>query len=239
MAWYAGKKWKRGELARAIGDPQQMAGARGSILTDGKADGVRAVEVSTGSGFNFTVLPGPRHGHSVCLVQGQGRSGFFSGTESPPPPTTRSRGCEWRRSLLRGAPHHLRDRQCRCSQRGPGQGRSVSTAGWPTRRRRISASTRNGKATSSSIRLKGTMREAEAMVENLTLTRRIETRLGSRDSASTTRWKTGVSRRSPSCSCTTAISVSPFWPAARVVGPITKSVPVTRRRARTGASRNA
>ena len=29
------------------------------------------------------------------------------------------------------------------------------------------------------IRLKGTMREAEAMVENLTLTRRIETRLGS------------------------------------------------------------
>ena len=55
MAWYSGKKWTRSELTARIGDPQQLAGARGSILTDGKADGVRAVDVSTGTGFSFTV----------------------------------------------------------------------------------------------------------------------------------------------------------------------------------------
>ncbi len=55
MAWFAGREWTKEELLARIGDPLQVAGARGSILTDGKADGVRAIEVATGSGLSFTV----------------------------------------------------------------------------------------------------------------------------------------------------------------------------------------
>jgi len=87
MALYLGKKWTRSELTARIGDPQQLAGARGSVLTDGKADGVRAVDVTTGTGFNFTVLPG--RGMDIPRTRA-GRSGSSPAPASPRRPTTRN-----------------------------------------------------------------------------------------------------------------------------------------------------
>ena len=79
MAWYAGRNWKREELVSRVGDPLQIAGARGSVLTDGKADGVRALDVETGSGLSFSVLPG--RGMDIPFARYKGKSiGFFSGT---------------------------------------------------------------------------------------------------------------------------------------------------------------
>ncbi len=35
----------------------QIADARGGMLTAGKADGVRVIDVKTGGGFSFSILP--------------------------------------------------------------------------------------------------------------------------------------------------------------------------------------
>jgi hypothetical protein len=101
MAWYAGKKWNREELVARIGDPHQIAGARGSILTDGKADGVRAIEVTTGSGLSFSVLPG--RGMDIPFASHKGKSlGFFSGTGITSPAYFEEPNLEWRRSFYAG-----------------------------------------------------------------------------------------------------------------------------------------
>ncbi len=51
-----GKKWKKDELLRQIGDISQVADIRLAELSDGPGRGVRLAEFKTGSGFNFTVL---------------------------------------------------------------------------------------------------------------------------------------------------------------------------------------
>ena len=45
-------------LRRRVGRMSQIAGARSCVLTSGAARGVEAVDVKTGTGFEFTVLPG-------------------------------------------------------------------------------------------------------------------------------------------------------------------------------------
>lgn len=52
-----GKQMSREELMKYIGDVSQIADARESVLSAGRADGVRAIDVKTGSGFEFTILP--------------------------------------------------------------------------------------------------------------------------------------------------------------------------------------
>ena len=57
MAHLFGKQWTKKQLLQRIGDPSQVAMVRPHQFTDGRAKGVSAVELSTGSGFRFTVLP--------------------------------------------------------------------------------------------------------------------------------------------------------------------------------------
>lgn len=52
-----GKEYTRGEVERRIGNLRQLGGIRHCELSDGRARGVRALEVATGSGLAFTVLP--------------------------------------------------------------------------------------------------------------------------------------------------------------------------------------
>jgi hypothetical protein len=178
MAWYSGRKWTREELTARIGDPHQLAGARSSILTDGKADGVRAVEVSTGSGFNFTVLPG--RGMDIPFASYKGKAiGFFSGTGITSPAYYEEAELEWRRSFYAGMLT-----TCGIANAGApsvDQGKAFGLHG-----RLSNAAAENlcvdqeWEGDEFLIRLKGTMREAEAMVENLSLTRTVETRLGAK-----------------------------------------------------------
>jgi hypothetical protein len=224
MAWYAGRKWTRGELTARIGDPQQVAGARGSILTDGKADGVRAVEVATGSGFTFTVLPG--RGMDIPFAAYKGKAiGFSSGTGITSPAYYDETGLEWRRSFSVGLLT-----TCGIANAGApsvDQGKAFGLHG-----RVANAAAENlcidqeWEGDEFLIRLKGTMREAEAMVENLSLTRTIETRLG----AKTLRLHDTVRNRGFSAQPLMLLYHFNFGfpllgPGARVVGPITKSVP--------------
>jgi hypothetical protein len=53
-----GRPIDRASLIRRVGRMSQIAGARAGVLTSGAARGVEAVDVKTGSGFEFTVLPG-------------------------------------------------------------------------------------------------------------------------------------------------------------------------------------
>lgn len=58
MARLYGKDINRDYLTRRIGHMSQIGGARAYELTSGQARGTQAVDVRTGSGFDFTVLPG-------------------------------------------------------------------------------------------------------------------------------------------------------------------------------------
>jgi hypothetical protein len=178
MAWYAGRNWKRSELLPYIGDPLQVAGARASVLTDGKADGVRAIEVATGSGLSFGVLPG--RGMDIPFATYKGKSiSFFSGTGITAPAYYSEPGLEWRRSFYVGLLT-----TCGIGNAGApsvDQGKPFGLHG-----RVANAGAENicieqeWEGDEYAIRLRGTMREAEAMVENMTLTRKIETRLGAK-----------------------------------------------------------
>jgi hypothetical protein len=224
MAWYEGRSWNREELLARIGDPLQIAGARGSILTDGKADGVRAVEVATGSGLSLTVLPG--RGMDIPFATWKGRAlGFLSGTGITSPAYYEEPGLEWRRSFYAGLLT-----TCGIANAGApstDQGKPFGLHG-----RVANAAAENlcidqeWEGDEFAIRLKGTMREAEAMVENLALTRRIETRLG----ASGFRIRDTVVNRGFSAHPLMLLYHFNFGfpllsPAARIVGPIQKSEP--------------
>jgi hypothetical protein len=58
MAELFGRQWSRAELLERVGDVSQLGGTRLVSLADGPESGVLAAEVRTGSGLNFTVLPG-------------------------------------------------------------------------------------------------------------------------------------------------------------------------------------
>lgn len=57
MSFVFGREMSKTEIMRRIGDISQIAGARPCSLEDGKARGVRAVDVKTGGGLDFTILP--------------------------------------------------------------------------------------------------------------------------------------------------------------------------------------
>lgn len=52
-----GKKYSRKQLHERVGNIQQIGGARRVILDDGSSKGVSAIDVNTGAGLFFTVLP--------------------------------------------------------------------------------------------------------------------------------------------------------------------------------------
>jgi galactose mutarotase-like enzyme len=56
MAKLFGKEWTRAELLAHVGDLSQVAGVRLLELSDGVERGVRAADVRTGGGLEFTVL---------------------------------------------------------------------------------------------------------------------------------------------------------------------------------------
>ena len=53
-----GQTMTKEHLKRHVGHMSQIGGAKEYTLTSGAAEGLRAIDVSTGSGFAFTILPG-------------------------------------------------------------------------------------------------------------------------------------------------------------------------------------
>ena len=71
MAKLYGQEISKDELMRKIGDISQIAGAKSYQLGDGNEKGVDAVDFRTGTGFNFTVLPGRGMDISYAEYNGQ------------------------------------------------------------------------------------------------------------------------------------------------------------------------
>jgi hypothetical protein len=179
MAAYLGRTWTKSELLSFLGDPQQVAGAVPFVLSDGKAEGVKGVRVDTGGGLSFTVLPGRGMDIAGASYRGLALS-MLSATGITSPAYYEEPGLNWLRSFFVGLLT-----TCGITNAGApsvDQGRSFGLHG------RVSNSGAEDLAIDQEwegdeylIRVKGRVREAMALIgENMTLTRRIETRLGAR-----------------------------------------------------------
>jgi len=71
MAKLYGQEITKDKLMRKIGDISQVAGVKSYQLSNGNEKGVDAVDFRTGTGFNFTVLPGRGMDISYAEYNGQ------------------------------------------------------------------------------------------------------------------------------------------------------------------------
>ncbi len=71
MPYLYGKNYTKEELLRRVGDISQIGGAQLYELVEGNTKGVQAVDFRTGTGFNFTALPGRGMDISYAEYQGQ------------------------------------------------------------------------------------------------------------------------------------------------------------------------
>ena len=176
MTTLYGTTWSKTDLLSYIGDPAQVAGIRPCILHDGKAEGVNAAEIHTGSGLQLTVLPG--RGMDIPDARYRGIPlHFSSGTGIVSPAYYEEPGLGWLRSFFAGLLT-----TCGITYSGApdeDQGEVLGLHG------RISNAGAENVCVNQAwqgdefiITVQGMLRESKAMNENMTLTRRIETSLG-------------------------------------------------------------
>ena len=88
-------------LQRRIGDISQIAGLKRYSFTEGKAKGIEAIDVKTGSGLSFTVLPG--RGMDIAWAEFNGIPfSYISKTGIVSPQYYESNGLEWLRTFFAG-----------------------------------------------------------------------------------------------------------------------------------------
>ena len=101
MSELFGRSMTRREISRYAGDISQVCDARRSILRGGRADGVEIVDISTGSGFDFTVVPSRALDISRATYRGTPIS-WSSSTGITHPAFYDSREYEWLRGFFGG-----------------------------------------------------------------------------------------------------------------------------------------
>jgi len=201
MALLAGQLSRR-EIEARYADVAAVAGARPAVLQDGLSDGLRVVEVWTGSGLAFDVLTG--RGMDVGAARYRGTPiSWRSATGDVSPAPLRARW-PWLVAYVSWRPAG----RLRPPERGrpikPMAGKPGSS--WPTvetlRRRRFRPIA-GGMAIDIRFRVRGSVREARPLGEYLYLTRTITTWLGADEIlVEDTVTNRGI-RRHPTCSCTT------------------------------------
>ena len=88
-------------LKKRIGDMSQIAGLKRYTLTEGKAKGIDAVDVKTGSGLSFTVLPG--RGMDIAWADFKGIPfSYISKTGIVSPEYYDPKNMEWLRTFFAG-----------------------------------------------------------------------------------------------------------------------------------------
>ena len=178
MAEYLGGNWKKQELLSLIGDPKQIAGITRSTLEEGKAAGVGALQVNTGGGLEFTVLPGRGMDIAGAFFRGKALS-FLSPTGITSPAYYDEPGLAWLRSFFAGLLT-----TCGITNAGApseDQGQAFGLHGRLSNAAAEDVSVeQDWQGDEYRLAVKGRIREAQAMGENLLLSRTIETRLGAR-----------------------------------------------------------
>ena len=96
-----GKTYSRDNLHRRVGDMSQLAGIRSMTLNDGNESDVRALDVYTGSGLRFTVLP--ERGLDIADAEWNGASlAWHSSTGITHPAYYEPEGLGWLRGFYGG-----------------------------------------------------------------------------------------------------------------------------------------
>lgn len=96
-----GQEYTIKELRQRVGDMSQLAGVRESMLTDGKASGVRLLDFYTGSGLRFTISPD--RGMDIIAAEWRGIPlSWHSSTGVSHPAYYEEQGLGWLRGFYGG-----------------------------------------------------------------------------------------------------------------------------------------
>lgn len=174
----AGKEYTRAQALERVGNLTQLGGARHYTLSEGRAKGTAAVDVETGTGFRFTVLPD--RGMDMPAATFNGINLVYRTPNGEANPAFYDpHGSEWLRAFFGGllttcGLTHLggsvKDGAEELGVHGRHTGvpaqQVVDLSGW--------------EGDEYVIRLRGVMEECLLFGDNIRLTRTITTRIGSR-----------------------------------------------------------
>ncbi len=177
MVWLYGREWSAAELSRHVGSIDQLASITAGERTDGAARGVRTLDVQTGGGLSFTVLP--ERGLDIGDARLNGVPLAWSSAMGVVHPSRHERdGRGWERSFAGGL-------LATCGLDNVGGVNTDEGQDYPLHGRinNIPAShiSYGGgwQGDEYLLTIEGRVRQANLFGENLLLTRRIETWLGS------------------------------------------------------------
>ncbi len=176
MARLFGRAYTASELLERVGNVSQVAGTRSYRITGGAADSVSAIDVYTGSGFMFTVLPGRGMDISHASYKGIPLA-WISPSGEVSPHAYEPAGFGWLRTFAGGllttcGMSHVLDPATEDGVEYGLHGRAstliaenVATEGW-------------WEGDEYQLRVRGTTREAAFSSEQFELVRTISTKLG-------------------------------------------------------------
>lgn len=176
MAKLFGMDVTRKDLMKRVGDVSQIADARECTLTSGKAEGVRAIEVKTGSGLEFTVLPSRALDISWAAYQGKPIS-FISKSGVVRPDVYEKDGLSFLRNFTCGmvTTCGLTYMGAPCEDQGEALGLHGRISNIPAQDVSVYKEWIDDDFV---IKIRGKVSESSIFGENLVLTREIETHLG-------------------------------------------------------------
>lgn len=173
-----GSDYPRRQLERRTGNLAQLGGTRHCELTEGAAKGTRAVDVDTGAGLTFTVLPDRGMDVSRCSFKGTNIVHLTANGEVAPA-FYNAVGTEWLRSFFGGllTTCGLTNFGAPCEDGDESLGMHGRISNTPARRFRDASDWEGDEYV---IRLQGVMDECAVFGDKLRMTRTIETRLGAK-----------------------------------------------------------
>ena len=176
MVQVFGRSWTRRELMKHVGSLSQLGGVRMSTLQNGTAHGVRIAEFETGTGFSFNVLLD--RAMDIGAAKYRGASLVWESTTGPAHPAYFEReGLGWLRTFHGGlvTTCGLTYAGAPCTDEGQSLGLHGRISHAPASNVWADGAWRGDEY---EMWVRGRMRETVVFGENLTLTRRISTRLG-------------------------------------------------------------
>jgi len=177
MARLFGKEWTKDELLRRAASVSQLDGVREVELRDGTGRGVRCAEFETGSGLAFTVLLD--RGMDIGAASYKGAALAWQSATGPAHPAYYEKdGLSWLRTFHGGllCTCGLTSAGAPCVDEGQPLGLHGRISHLPAANTWVDTGWRGDEC---ELWARGRMREAVVFGENLTLTRRVWTHLGS------------------------------------------------------------
>lgn len=171
-----GRSWTRREIEARVGRMEQLAGLRPVRLTGGPGDGVEAVEVRTGGGLDYTVLPSRGMDISLCQFGGAAIS-WQSPNGDVHPAHYDPRGAHWLRSACGGLlmTCGLTNVGSPCTVDGEELGAHGRAHALPAR---LTAAETLWRGDECDLRVAGVAEQTRLFGDNIRLTREIRSRVG-------------------------------------------------------------